>query len=651
MKNKELIKQSFEVMKKITPIQLSYTNESDEIQKVCAFEIFNKNNEGVRVQNTTGNNTSIEFLKKYFYDNPHLSCLVRLQSTNLVGRQAENPIYLVSKNPMGSTYSRPIIIPVDSFSKHQFQSGIMDVQCSFVLDGLTNDLEFNLLPKSTIVFTVFFSECLKDRNRKKLNELFTKQKLNNEVKYLGSVVIENNSSEPKEIILFDLEKYKSDYVMQPNLRIFDLFSINYQDICSRFQNNCYEFNSIRIFVTAGSTDDKHKQCLQPIEFNSGSKYYPSVEIDGNEFQSGINDIFIIGEELSSDNQMKITVMPNTCVVYLFKQVEGIIKPTTTSNSFMSIEVENLSTESKKVNLLSSEIIKGVRHSIGKNKLALTENDFKPNLIRFQLYNQLHAEKPILIKSEDSKGVVTTKDIFPICFIDENSFNGNVITMPFDFDFPLKETQILVDLESKGDGMSVILLKGNVNNELGAINGNIINKIINKPHDFHLFPIWIENITDNTIDFELVNCVNDLKDLPEGIKCHVGVSDSLSIFLSRTESQKFDSLDIVKLYSNNTPQITQLFTLIDSTDPENPISIPFNSTNYFSANQFQNCLLSLGNSIKLDLKREEDGIDKQTDGSGNNYETLKTKISKKQKLVFKILGKSKLALICNLKKSV
>jgi len=655
MKNKnlsvvELTRNAMQTTDRLIPIHLTYTNHTNEVKKVCAFEIFNQNQKGVTVENMAmagGNNMSLEFLKKYFYENPHLSCKVRLQSTTLMGVQSESPIYLVSKNPMGLTYSRPAIIPLDSFSKFQFQSGIMDVQCSFVLDGLTNDLEFNLIPNSTIVIIFFFSERLKGRSRKQLDVLLSKQTFTT-CKHLGSVVIENNSNEAKEIILFDIKKYKEDYMLRDDLRIFGLFSTNYQDICSQFENQHYIFNSIRIFITSGSLEDKHKQCLQPIEFNSGSKYYPSVEINGNEFQAGVNDVNIIGEELSSDNQMKVTVMPNTRVVYLFKHQNGLIA-TTTNDRFMSIEVENLSDVCKKVDILSSNTIDNVRHSIGKNKLALTENDFKPNLIRFQLYKQLHAEQPILIKSTDSKGVITSTDIFPICFIDENSFNGNVITIPFDFSSKLKDTEILVDLESKGDGMNVILFKSQ--NELSAIKGGDVSGILSKPHDFHLFPIWIENKTENTISVELPNNIDDLKDFPEGINCHVGVKDSYRMLLDRVEAGNYESLDIVKLYSKSNTQIVQIIELSDYTDTENPITIPILTQGNISISQFQREFISLQYPVKLDLTRIDYGVNKENDSAGNNYETKKTKISKKQKLVFTILPKATLALICNLKKNI
>lgn len=54
MKNKnlsvvELTRNAMQTTDRLTPINLKYTNHTNEVKKVCAFEIFNQNQKGVTV--------------------------------------------------------------------------------------------------------------------------------------------------------------------------------------------------------------------------------------------------------------------------------------------------------------------------------------------------------------------------------------------------------------------------------------------------------------------------------------------------------------------------------------------------------------------------------------------------------------------------
>jgi hypothetical protein len=123
-------------------------------------------------------------------------------------------------------------------------------------------------------------------------------------------------------------------------------------------------------------------------------------------------------------------------------------------------------------------------------------------------------------------------------------------------------------------------------------------------------------------------------LPDGVKCSISDDVSYKDLLSEISNNNYVSLDIMKTYSKNTSQITQIFSIVDYTNPESQTEQPIVTQSYFSANQFQSCLLSYGSGIKaFDLSKNE-----------------QSELIKKNKVTFTVLGKTKLALICNLKKN-
>ena len=376
-------------IKKNNPLRVNYTNTTDEVKRVSFFEIFKVNPDGVI---TEISNCSIDFTKKYFYENPHLISLFRFQSTNIKNIQSESMINKVSRNPMGQLIEEPAILLIDFLHKNQFQSGIVDIPYHFVLDGLTSDLEFDLLPNTTVSIAMFFSEKCDSRSDESLKNLMDKcNDLNESIKksdYIGSVVVENKSNESKVIDLNNIFKYENEYSKDSNLILSDIFNKN---------TNLNEFNygyfeSIRIVA------NNSRQLINPIVFNSGGKYYPAIELNGTEFQSIINDVNIIGEEFSSENTMRVTVMPNTRVLYLFKKLKHKVE-SFHSKSFISIESINNTDTNKKVNVLSADnedgmMLDGVYTSIGKNKTNLSENYFNPDMIRMRFFNPNQIERDV-----------------------------------------------------------------------------------------------------------------------------------------------------------------------------------------------------------------------------------------------------------------
>lgn len=631
--------------KMTAPLQIIYENKTDEVIKVNAFETFNSNREGIYLKLTSGNETlSMDYVKKYFYENPHLTYAMRIQSNGLMGKQAYKVFYFVNRSPVGEVAKEPAFIPFDQLNKQQFQQGIIDVPYSFLLDGLAYDLEFELLPKSVISITLLFSHKITDRSKKALKEIEQIRLLNNKrnfnFKYIGSFVIENNSDEPKELILLDIQKYLGEYVNEPQLRIYDLFSLNYQDCCDTHTNRNDYFNNVKIYSSGSNV---LKQICQPIEFSSGNSYYPAVEVDGNQFQICVNELNIVGEELSSSNEMKVIVHPNTTVIYLFKQYNKITN-TSTKNKFYNINVQNLTDESKKVNVIDifDDVKgKGVLHKVGKNRLSVNSENFDANFMRILFYDTEQFENPIIIKSKDSNDVEHSTAIFPLCYLNEYHFNPSIIDIPITSFFFENGNQILFDLPKKGNGANIIL---------GSAH---IQQLANADRSL-LFPIWFENNTDEPKEISIENDLSNFKEFIEGVTCKVGIDSSYRELLARIDGHaNYVEMRLHKIYSKNTGQITQILNLVDYTDAEKQTTKQLVTQSYFTANQFNAALLSIGgkNGMKVfDLNRINSGTEVKKDGAGNEYNTPITVVEKKQRISFNILAKTKVCFIVSLEKN-
>jgi len=167
----------------------------------------------------------------------------------------------------------------------------------------------------------------------------------------------------------------------------------------------------------------------------------------------------------------------------------------------------------------------------------------------------------------------------------------------------------------------------------------------------MFPIWFENTTDEVKSLELENDITNYKDLPEGVICHVGIDSSYRELLARFEGHgDYRQMKLNKVFTRNTAQITQVVSVVDYTDAEKPTQTPIITQTYFSPNQFSSNLLSIGNGINIfDLTRIKGENEIKKDGNGHEYNTPTSNIEKKQKLVFNILPKTKVALICSLER--
>jgi hypothetical protein len=626
-------------IKKNNPLRVNYTNTTDEVKRVSFFEIFNVNPKGV---STEISHCSMDFTKKYFYENPHLISLFRFQSTNIKNIQSEGMITKISKNPIGESVQEPAILLIDFLHKQQFQSGIVDIPYHFVLDGLTSDLEFDLLPNTTVSIAMFFSEKCDSRSDESLKSLIVKcNDLNESIKksdYVGSIVVENKSNESKVVYLNDIFKYENEYFKDSDLILSDIFNKN----TNSNEFNCGYFDSIRI------SSNNSLQVISPIEFNSGGKYYPAVELNGTEFQSGINDVNIVGEEFSSENTMRVTVIPNTRVLYLFKKLKHKAE-LNHSKSFINIEsINNTETNiNKKVNVLSADseenmMIDGIYTSIGKNKMNLSENYFNPDMIRMRFFKPNQIERDITFVGLDCDGNIFTKTVNPVVYLDETLFQSGIVEFKLDFGVKVKKiSKIICDFRTIGDGVNIILynLKDNFKYDyeksinLGIIQRERIMPIekLNEKYGIR-FPIWIENTTDKYIEVELFNNKEDYKCLPEGVNCNIyNDSNGYESLLNKFDSVEYKYLTLHTVYGKVTMLTdSKVFTCIDSEEYSHKSELGLCS--YISAMQFQPNIINIPDGLKLFTLIKIDNSDK---------------IKYKQKLVVGIEANSKIAYVCSL----
>ena len=632
-----------------TPLQLVYVNETDEVKRVSVFEIFNNNQQGIKV--TLPPYCNMEYLKKYYYEKPHVIESVRLQFSDM--SQLENGFSIVNWIPTGIGCSMPVFMPLDYFNKNQFQDTIIDVPFYFVLDGITSDLEFNLLPNSSLALTMFFSMKFDTRNAKMLKSLreecaLTYQKMNGGTS--KSFIIENSSDIQKEITLLDVDKFE-EYSQDKDLKIsfVDVSDTKYTTF-NQFVLPKHYYNNISIYAKSENQENNVKQVSKAIEFNDGNKYFPAINVNGTQFQTGMNEIGIKNTSLSLVNPFRVTVMPKTRVIYRFNNRQNEINEL--SKRFLNVDIENISDISKiQYDILSVNQDITILHTIDKNKSNIL--DLEINAVRILFYNKEQIEKPILFRFKDSNFT-----IYPVVYSNENKFLGNIVEFILPFKIKSNELEMLVDLSNKGDGMNVLLYDGDVGLVSCATEGfestiqgyeckdvevGSVRRL--DPLDLYISPInkaiplWLENTTDEPVTVELVNSISEYKGFPEGVKCNSDLGISYEEMLKKIEADKvYGTINLLKLYCKSISQLCKEFDIIDYTNGDfTEVDANGNSStrkriigqSYLSAYQNQANIISFVDRLQ---------------GCGCKLLDIVSGLERKQKVSFLLLPKTKLCFI-------
>ncbi len=442
--------------RQMDPIQFSYENTSDKIQRASAFQIFNKNPEEVKTESVFSNAPDLEHFKRYYFDKPHLITRVRMQSVNL-RRQMEHVVSITGKNPTGQAYWAPAFNPLMFLNTKQFQEGILDIPYAFLLDALDADLEFDIEPKTTLIITFYF-ECEVERsaeNIKRLRDLAHAMNLKNgwnELIY--GLVVENRSEKIMEVDLFHPDYKKNNW--SSTLIVRNIFRPKEKDGIAedwKMEPRGADdvFNALRISVT--ESPDRAKQLVQPIRFDSGKVYYPAAELDGDEIQSGLVDMKITGEAIFQQNTMRVTILPNSRVVYLFlNEKEREQRSTIQQNKkFTNVFIENNSDMNLvDCDLLSMDCISdSITKQIGKANMALSENQCQFDHLRIMYSGDSFLKNSIEMNQNDKTFLIDAA-----AHLSNASF-GKVISIPLSKPFVPYKDKLFVTVPN-GEWINVVL---------------------------------------------------------------------------------------------------------------------------------------------------------------------------------------------------
>lgn len=140
-----------------SPFQICITNKTNEVKRAVLFnfdENYNKENYGsdigIKVSPSPQNVTYAKILSESAFK-PFITSFIRLQSTN--SDQIHSILDYNQKEANGQEVGLSIFTE-SYFSSHQFQSGIIDIPIELDINNIS-ELSFNILPKTTLVVTLF----------------------------------------------------------------------------------------------------------------------------------------------------------------------------------------------------------------------------------------------------------------------------------------------------------------------------------------------------------------------------------------------------------------------------------------------------------------------------------------------------------------
>jgi hypothetical protein len=301
-------------------LTLSYYNPTDSIKTVELFQFFN-DNEGVEL--TIGNlNMSLDYFRRYFMFYPTKVKFLRFNTDSI--EQAKNMIYKKSQTIGGKTYKTPYCLLLDNFSSSQFQSNVFDVQEELLIDGLSYDLVFNLLPKSTIrIYLLPDSQTI---------TLIPKKS-----KLIYGFTINNSGDELMKVDLFNPEN-----IMDGN--VFDVFNtifkenIDYVKFLEYIKNigeykSCFEYNRLKVLIEPFEEEGKKESISEQLDRtiricvdkneNVNANYTPKEFLIADQFQENFVEMPLGRNfEIHQKNSFIFYLNPKTKITILFcKDVE------------------------------------------------------------------------------------------------------------------------------------------------------------------------------------------------------------------------------------------------------------------------------------------------------------------------------------------
>ena len=149
------------------------------------------------------------------------------------------PFIYVGGNPFGSRMERLMFYLCENMSPHQQQVGIIDIKADVLIDGVSTDIHFEMLPKENITITIFLKE---------------EEELKNEVLHDYSTII--HSSEISETLQKHFEEYdkqQNEWREKNGIILESEFRLEYENHLNIFSGN--PFDGHHIFLENNSDEE------------------------------------------------------------------------------------------------------------------------------------------------------------------------------------------------------------------------------------------------------------------------------------------------------------------------------------------------------------------------------------------------------------
>ncbi len=188
------------------PLVLSVKNSGNEIIKTSLFEI-RHSHDGIIWKNVQGG-VNVDNIKLWYLKNPDKVKTIRIDWNSIINDAYFKVITKAHVQPSGIMSGIPIAIVGNCVDPSQFRTNTVDIKCDVDIDGCATDIEFEIYPKETITFSLYF------------DDLEIGYSVNQNC-FFPCIIVENNSDTEQTIDIFNKEKYHK-YMGQGNVMFYNI---------------------------------------------------------------------------------------------------------------------------------------------------------------------------------------------------------------------------------------------------------------------------------------------------------------------------------------------------------------------------------------------------------------------------------------------
>lgn len=188
-----------------SPLVLSIENTTDKTITTSLFEIRHSHKDLIWKNLNGGIN--VGNLKLFYSQNRDKIRSIRYSWVNPDSDIFFTQLRQTDVHPNGTITERPICIVGNTISPQQYQLQITEFYSKIQLDGTRTDIVFDITPKQTVIFELFFDDI--DLQYIKNNRLV-------------SFIVENNSDSEQIVDIFDTDNY-AKYVSENNVKFYNAY--------------------------------------------------------------------------------------------------------------------------------------------------------------------------------------------------------------------------------------------------------------------------------------------------------------------------------------------------------------------------------------------------------------------------------------------